>query len=308
MYYDRVPKNCNRKGLLDKINSEETFKTAYNYIRNCLQVIADLCKEEWEKGSNGFLTINNTMVGVIRVLGDISSIIYKNKSYDINNIDIATMYNDAADLLLSFCETINNLPAEKRNEIKTAKGGQAKETAWRVLQVALNSANKDFTNDDLEKYIEENCTNYNEEALEEILGTKETIVSRVKVKVLDMIDWENMAFPEDLYIKLNQRVTAQNIKNNRAGVQKEVTLWDVIEFEDICKILAHKSNWTAVFKSIFTVNGESYTKTEAISKLKNEQVIEIKINNGKQITKTEYKQVHEMFAVLNGVSNQWNQF
>ena len=117
------------RGLFDQIDSEKTFNVVYPYIRNCLQVIADMCEEEWEKGSAGFLTINNTIVGVIRVIADITNITLKENHFDINNLDAQALFTQSADLLTHFSEVLNSLSLERRNEIKTAKGGSAKDIA-----------------------------------------------------------------------------------------------------------------------------------------------------------------------------------
>ena len=291
------------RGLLDKEDSEMTYKVVYAYLRNCLQVIADMCDDEWNKGSQGYLTINNTMVGVIRVIGDISYITYLNNAqfddYNINNINIDSLYQDSQELLVDFADTIKNLPVEKRNDIKTAKGGAAKEIAWRTLQVALHDTNSTFTNKDLEKYIEENCTNYNDEGLNEILFIKEDIISTFKDKITSYIDWENLYFPEDLAIKLNQKVTAIKIKNNRAGIEQDVNIWNIAEFDDLCKIMNYKSNWSMMFKDYFNYTLEkSYTRVDIVNIIKTISNSESKINSGKQITKSEYEFVHDFYVYI----------
>ena len=289
------------RGLLDQIESETTYNIVYKYLRDSLQVIADICEEEWNKGSQGYLTINNTMVGVIRVIGDISDIVFKIKNYDINDFNIEDLFNDTTDLLSSLAETIDGLTLEKRSEIKTAKGGSAKEISWRILQVALHLNNPTFTNDDLEKYIEENCTNYNEEGLNDILIVKERLIEILKVNITNKLDWENLYFPEDLFIKLNQKLTAQKIKNSRNGVDVNIDVWDMIEFDDIPKILNYKSNWSMIFKNVFSNIEFNYSRIEIINNIKSVQNAESKINNGKQITKSEYESVNAFSLYIRGL-------
>lgn len=288
------------RGLLDKIDSEQTFSLVYDYLRNCLQVIADICKDEWEKGSQGYLTINNTMVGVIRVIGDISTIIFKAKQYNINDDFSHDMYQDSSELLLNFAETINNLSVEKRNEIKTAKGGAAKEISWRILQVALHNEDASFTNDDIEKYIEENCVNYNDEGISDIISIKESLIRIIRQKMLNLIDWENVYFPEELSIKLNQKITAQRIKNQRSGIEQDISIWDVFEFDDVCKMFNYKSNWSNLFKESFATSTVSYTRIEIVNMIKSIQLSESKINNGKQITKSEFSMIHDFYQKIKG--------
>lgn len=290
------------KGLLDLIESEKTYGRIYKYLRDCLQVIADICKDEWEKGSSGYLTINNTIVGLIRVIGDITNIVYKDMHINLDDLNADDLYQNSTELLLDFADTINELSLEKRNEIKSAKGGAAKEISYRILQVALHMHQPKFTNPDLEKYIEENCTNYNEEALIEILHIKETILNETKEKLLNMLDWENLYFPEELSIKLNQKVTAQNIKNNRSGNNVITDIWNVIDFDDLCKIFNYKSNWSTLFKNLFINKGMNQTRLEIVSAIKSVQSSEAKINNGKQITKTEYEMIHKFYSNIKGVN------
>ena len=288
------------KGLLDKVDSDETSKIVYSYIRNCIQVIADVCKDEWEKGSKGYLTINNTMVGIIRVIGDITKLIAKKINYDINSYDIEELYQACGDMIYEFADVLNSLSLEKRNNIKSAKGGAAKDYSWRTLQVALHETNSDFTSNDLLKYIEENCVNYNEEALNELLELREQIIYLVKEKMVEKFDWENIYFPEDLSIKLNQKIAAQNIKNKRAGIENDISIWDVLELDDICKIFGYKSNWSTLFKESFVEDGVAKSKLDVISSIKSIMSSENKINNGKQITKTEFEQIDSFYSLLVG--------
>lgn len=288
------------RGLLDLVDSEKTFDKVYNYLRNCLQVIADLCKDEWEKGSAGYLTINNTMVGIIRTIGDISLMTYQKNNLNIDNLDIDDLYSKSSELLIALAETINELPLEKRSSIKGAKGGAAKEISWRIIQVALNANNPSFINDDLSKYIEENCTNYNDEGLTELLGIKDYLLGLVKNKITNMIDWENVCIPEELSIKLNQKVVSQNIRNVRAGIEADSTIWDVTELDDICKIFNYKSNWSSLFKVEFTKTDFTYNRIELNGAIKSLQLLEAKINNGKQITKTEYEEINRFYNFVKG--------
>ena len=288
------------KGILDKIDSERTFNEVYNYLRDCLQVIADLCEDEWNKGSEGYLTINNTMVGVIRVIGDISHQVFIKNSFDVVNLDTDELYRNSGDLLVELSETINNLSVENRNTIKTAKGGAAKEISWRTLQVALNAFDPLFINQDLANYIDENCTNYNHDGLNEILHIRDFILNLIKNKITNMIDWENIYVPEELSIKLNQKVISQKIRNNRAGIDLSLSIWDVTEFEDMSKFLNYKSNWSTLFKNEFTNEKKSYNRVELISIIKSVQSLETKINNGKQITKSEYEVVNDFYKFFKG--------
>ncbi len=304
-FFNKYAKNneIQHRGLLDKIDCESTVNIVYPYLRNCLQVIADMCDDEWNKGSQGYLTINNTMVGVIRVISDISIITYNNNlqfdDYDINNINIDALYQDSADLLINLAEAIKSLSMEKRNEIKSEKGEAAKEKAWRILQVALHEQDSTFTNSDLEEYIDQCCTNYNDEGLGEILYIKEDIVNTFKEIITNHIDWENMYFPEDLAIKLNQKVTAQKIKNSRAGIEKDIDIWSIAEFDDMCRIINHKSNWSTMLKDYFNYSTNvSYTRLQIVNIIKSIQSAESKINSGKQITKSEYEFIHSFYVYI----------
>lgn len=275
------------RGLLDYVESEKTYKVLFSYLRDCLQVVCDLCRDEWEKGSSGFLTINNTMVGVIRIIGDITNITYKKNNMDVNKLDYMELYQKSDTLLINLANMINSLSSEKRNDIKTAKGGAAKDFAWRTLQVALYNVDSNFINDDLAKYIEENCNDYNVDGINEILYIKENIFSALKEKMSNLIDWENMYLPEDLSIQINQRIAAQKVKNSRSGIDENVVLWDVIDFQDVCKICNYKSNWSLFMRDILTTNS-SKTRLEIVSTLKSIDSLEKRINNGKHITKSEY--------------------
>ena len=288
------------RGLFDNTNSEDTYQRVYEYLRKCLVIIHEMCKEEWENGSLGFVAINNTMVGIIRVIGDITNYTFKKYDMDINNFDDEELYNKSLDLLADFADTINTWSLEKGNDIKSAKGAAAKDTSWRTLQVALHNYNLAFINADIEKYIEENCMDYNTDGLNELLCIKEHIINSIKNYVCDKYDWENIYLPEDLQISLSQRVSAQQIKNNRNGVDASVNIWDVIDYDDICKFLNFKTNWTLIGKDIFSSNDLKATRPQTISLIKSIQSSDKKINNGKQITKTEYQTINSLYTRFQG--------
>ena len=108
-----------------------------------------------------------------------------------------------------------------------------------------------------------------------------------------------MYFPEELSVQLNQRIAAQNVRNNRAGNDEKVELWDVLEILDICKICNYKSNWSTFMKDILT-NDEQKTRAEIVAVLKSIDALEKRINNGKHITKTEYLTINSFYNDLKG--------
>jgi hypothetical protein len=65
----------------------------------------------------------------------------------------------------------------------------------------------------------------------------------------------------------------------------------------------YKANWSTLLKDIFAVEGVSRTRSEIIAILKSIQTSEQRINNGKQITKTEFVMIDKFHRELKGDEN-----
>ena len=147
-------------GPFSKENNDKTFDLLYAFLKKGFQYVKDNCRTEWDKGQEGFLTINNCTYALIRVFGDIADIVLSKNGGTVKVSDADSFYDECKPLLDSLSRTLNTLDAESINAIKNSKGGGAKKVSWRSLQVALHNADPSFTNEELEQYIKEKGLTY----------------------------------------------------------------------------------------------------------------------------------------------------
>ena len=298
-FFNKYKKNTvSEQGVLDRTDSKETADVVYPFIKKCLDTIEQYCHEEWEKGSAGYLTINNMMVAVIRVIGDIVDLIIKKDGLPSVIYDTDDLWHRCEDWIVSLADTINNLPLEKRDEIKTAKGGNAKEVAWRTLQVEFSHKNPEFTNEDLEKYITEYCVDYNPEASEYVSKIKNTIIERIKDTFVQVPNWQVELIPEELALRVNKDIAGAKVKNQRNGVERDIDFWEMISLDDVCKIACYRTNWTTYLKDILVNPNEQKNRMETLDWLKSISSSESRIGNGKQITRSEFETIDNIYKWL----------
>lgn len=224
--YKKKKNEVQTVGTFDKMENDQTFDSLFPFLTRSLQTIKDYCSEEWEKGQDGFLTINNCMYAILRIFDDIANIelakLGKNKVDDPS-----AFYLDCEPLLIDFCDTINHLDDETISVIKTSKGGSAKKDSWRKLQVAFHNMYSDFTNDDLEKYIRENCVNNDDES-NDLLG-KILIAFKEKLweSFPDKERWIWNYAPESVRDGLISKTAVENSKRDNQGILEKAEYWSV---------------------------------------------------------------------------------
>lgn len=278
-------------GILDRTDGKKTVETVYSFIVKCLNLIQTFCEEEWSKGSNGFITINNTIVAIIRIINDIVNLSINKNGLPQIIYNLDELYNYCEPFLYSLCDVLEKLPPEKRNEIKTKKGGSAKDESYILLQLALHDYDSTFITEELENYISENCSEYNDESQNYIESIKKTYIQFIRNKFIDNNNWKTDYLPEDLDKKINNEISNQQLKNRRNGTNIVINEWDIIGFEDIVKIITYKNNWNSLLKTIFVDGYEKKDRTDVINTLKTLSNLEKKISNGTKISKSEYDNI-----------------
>ena len=116
---------------------------------------------------------------MIKILDDITNLYLEKFNLQVVN-DYKDVFVKMQAMFDALFQVLNELPLEKRNDIKNAKGGAAKSYSWRVLQIALNSKEPSFTNEELRTYIKENCTDYENIIKQPVHDIKSSFVSLVK--------------------------------------------------------------------------------------------------------------------------------
>jgi len=284
-------------GTFDKQDNDKTEKVLYPFLIKCLNNIAQTCQDEWEKGSKGFLTINNCMFAIIRIIDDIVNMQLAADGLDC--IPDVSYFHECESLISALADTINNLDAEAIQKIKTSKGGAAEKISWRTLQVALHNRFPEYTNDDIEKYIVEYETDYNPEAKAKIEKLEFELVNRVRTKVESNPNWLNEYIPESTRntIISKKAIQENNIKA-RGGDPSSISEWDFISFAEIISIVSHASNWSTMFQEVMTPQGINDNKVKTLSWIKSIGDYKARVEATKKLTKSEFDTIEKYYSAF----------
>ena len=278
-------------GIFDKQDNDQTLDILYPFLSKCLSFIQSLCSKGWDAGSNGYITINNTIYALIRIIDDCSQIVC---TKDNTLKDADTIYENIEDFLFNLSETLLSLSDESKLRIRQAKGAGGPVETYRIIQVALNQRFPDFINEDLSKHIEENCKNNNPAAGD--------LLTRLEVKLRDIIKEEYQPNEEEWireYVptKLSEQwVSYMAIAKHRG---EDVCVWDLITFEAIKELAKHKSNWSTFYRSFLEIDGKS--KLDTLSWLESMSQCKKMVENNRQIPTSQYKDIEEIankFGIL----------
>lgn len=298
-FFNTYKKNnvIDKMGIFEKYGEQSNTKTAelvYPFLVKCLSLVQEYCSEEWSKGSNGFLTINNFMYALLCVINDIVNIVVEKEHIDVLT-DWHVLYNKCEDLLLQLIDTISSLDQETIVKIRTEKGGAAKNKSWRTLQVALHSKCSDFINDDLAKWIEENCSDNNPEANEKISLLEQELVRLTKSEIGSENNWLMKYVPEVQRSSLISKVANENANREYSGNSERVDAWYFVDLEVLYYMIAHQNNWSAHFQNVLVKPNYKQTKTEILTTIKTLTNYKNKISRRDKITKSQLEEIEEAF-------------
>lgn len=290
-----------KTGTFEKYGPQDNQKTMdlfYPFLLKCLKLIQDYCSEEWNKGSNGFLTINNCMYAIICIINDIVNIVLQKEKIDVIT-DWHSLYNKSEKLLLSLIDTILSLDKDSVEKIKKEKGGAAKNKAWRTLQVALNSTTSEFINHDLQTWIDENCTDNNPEAEEYIGLIEKFLVNIVKQSIASKQNWLMLYVPEPQRTSIISKRATEEETRKYKGNATPVDIWDYIDLDVVYHIIAYQNNWSALFQVQLIELGTRQTKTDFLSNIKSLLAYKNRISRREKITKSQLKEIIGVYNCFN---------
>ena len=280
-------------GIFDTQNNDKALEVLYPFLQMNLSYIQERCSKAWDAGSDGYITINNTIYALIRIIDDCTQIICKNN----------TMLKDAdsicnclqTDLLPYLSDVIVNLRDEDKSTIRYAKGGGGLMVAYRTLQVELNRIHPDFINDELKKYIEENCVNNNPVAGDLLTRLEEKLKNIIKNEYEDNEDsWLKNFVPDNLRRQwLHSRAEAQ-------FEGKNYIIWDFITFDTIKTLAQYKSNWSMFYKKYLEIEGKS--KQDTLKWLEEMYHYKNSVENNRKIQTSQFREIEEIANKFNILS------
>lgn len=292
--YKKNKNDILKYGTFDKMNNDETKSLLYLFLVKCFKLIKDYCNDEWEKGEEGFLTINNTTYAIIRIFNDIVNIILdkQNKSI-VDNCD--GMLKKCEDLLLNLADTINSLNPEIIYKIKNARGEAAKKDTYNLIRVEFHNQCSEFSYKELEEYIKENCVNNNPYASQYIRSIKDKIVNLFKTHIGNDLNWKFKYLPEKLKNELTSKCTIENEKRKYNGNPNLVDEWDYISFKEIAIIANYGSNWKKFCQEILNRPSLKTNKINTLSWLNELDSAKNRIDNGQSIVTSQFNNIELIY-------------
>ena len=297
--YKKDTSNLVKKGILDKEYTQQTADYFLHFLYKCLRVIKDYCATEWNRGGDGYLTINNMIYAILRVIGDIVFIVASKEEDGIVSLSAETLFKRCEPWVQKLADTLESLPNETAVAIKGHRGGTAKGKAKLDLQLAFHAKYPEYTNDELEKTISERDPANTDNASRELKILIQYLVKRIKeVKGSDDA-WLYKCCSEKTIDSIRSRAAAEETTRKINGDTTPVDYWSFISYEEIHQIVQFGSNWTDWMQDILTHGGDiKKTKTMTLGWLKSLSSYESKIKDSKSVLGTQYKEVHEIFVAF----------
>lgn len=278
-------------GIFDKQNNDQNLDILYPFLCKSLTYIQSYCSKSWNAGSNGYITINNTISALIRIIDDCVQIVC---TKDSSLKDADSIYKAIEELLLYLADTVANISDENKNKIRLAKGSGGPVVAYRILQVALNQRCPEFITEDLATYIEENCKNNNPAAGDLLTRLEAKLKSIIKEQYGDNEKaWLNELVPPKL---AEQWVSDIAIAKHRG---ETIAVWDLITFDVIKELAKYKSNWSTFYRTFLEIDGKS--KIDTLAWLETMSQCKKYVENNRQILTSQYKEIEEIaskFGIL----------
>lgn len=295
-----------KDGTFDLGDNENTSDKFYPFIENMLSYVKHNLKEEWEKGemSDGILTINRGIQGVIRIINDIVNHLIEKKEIHPKVDKLEIIFEKIKYYLDPFIEFINNITSEKRKELKSTFGGGADTKYWRTFQKAISDEREDFKPDGLIEYWLNQAKNFNNESLELIRNISEEIKIVIEKQLENKYGdkWLIRGVPKGVYIRAKKEADEQNYEYQSNGGDGEITsVWDCVNLEECSEIVKYGKNWSEMFESIIglpdIIKGDKNTKTDWMVKIYN---IDKKLaKTSYSVTKDEYEFVKKIYSWRN---------
>lgn len=285
-----------KNGTFDMRNNDETAKKFLPFLYKCFKTIKDYCSDEWEKGNEGFLTINNTTFALIKIFNDIVNIQLKNTNSQIVD-DADAFFLNCENMLLELADTISSSDLEIKKDIKDAKGEGAKKLSWNKLRVAFHKKYPAFIYPELEEYIQENCSNNNPDAKDYLSKILLEIKKRLKEKMGDN-NWMYDYLPEKLREDLISRAAIENDKRKHNGNSVMAEEWDFISFNEIRQIANHEKNWSDFCREVLFLKTSTPNKTDTLVWLSDLEKYKNAIDRDQAILTSEFKKIVSIYNEL----------
>jgi len=284
-------------GTFDKGENEQTLKSLYRYLELCFSYIKENLPEEWDKGAadEGILTINNSVLAIIRILNDIVNLLIEKNVVQPFVETPEKFYEESKYYLDPLIHYINTISDEDRVDIKQVRGSGAMPKVWRMYQIAINKMRDDFCPEGLGKWIDDNTQKYNDESFRMLREIEQFLNKdfRDRLKAFYGAEWLMAGVPKKVYDTATSMAADKDYEEKLARGTTDP--WDCLFIINYRDIAISGSNWSEVFEKYYTKPGE-----EKISGGKNAKTVwMVKLNDiRKSIVHSSYSVTKEQYDFL----------
>lgn len=297
--YKKDTSSLVKKGILDKEQTQQTADYFLSFLYRCLKVIKDYCATEWNRGGDGYLTINNMIYAILRVIGDIVFIVASQEEDGIVSLSSEALFKKCEPWMQKLADTLESLPNEIAKTIKEYRGGTAKSKSRVDLQLAFHAKYPEFTNAEIEKTIQERDPSNTENSARELKILTNYLVNKIKEVKGVQNAWLYKCCSATTINNIRNRANAEETKRLMNGDTTPVDFWSFISYDEIHQIVSYGSNWSDWMQDILTAGGEiKKSKAMTLAWLKALSGYEGKIKDSKPVLGAHYKEIHEIFVAF----------
>lgn len=245
-------------GTFHKGSNQPTFDAIVPVLEGCFSHLREFLPDQWDIGSgeDGFVFINAGVESIIRVLSDIVDNLVASSKIKPTTDKPETIVAAILPYLDPLITYLDELPVDKRTDLRRGYGTGGRVRYWRTLQRAVSQSRSDFEPGGLEKYWKDEAKAFNTESFEMIreLETfmKRDFRERLEDKYGDR--WLKDGVPAKVHRDAGSRALEKNRSKDEAD---EVEAWDclfIINYRDIATY--DHAVWQELFEKRYTKPGD----------------------------------------------------
>jgi DNA sulfur modification protein DndB len=264
-------------GTFYRGDNDTTYDKLFPFIQECLSLISEPLKEEWNKGDllDGYLAINPGIESLIRLFSDVVDHLEKGSKINPKTDSIPKIIEEIryyADPLVDF---LTNLTDDQKRGLRKSYGTAGRAKYWRTLQQAVNIKREEFQPDGLDNYWKDEDKRFNEESFKMIRDIETHFKEDFKNKLRGKYgtDWFRDGLPKKVYDHAIQLSATKNYEEKTNKYEP----WDCLHLIDYREIAIYGSNWSELFEKLYVPpsqkGGNKKDKTawiEKLNKIRNE--------------------------------------
>jgi len=246
-------------GSSDK-NLEKSLKRALTFLTMYFSIFKDAMPEQWELGDakGGYICTNNAIVALLKILKSTFDVLEKRDHIDLisqSEEDLLSEVNRYVEHLVNW---LSSLDDEKFKSLRSKQGVKGQTAVAREMQQVIYNKDNNFQPKGLVEWMEsfdKEGSIQAKELIDEIqLSMLELTLNKLKEKHKD--EWWYEGIPSGVRKKCVER------REDEKGKLDEYQYLDLIDYKTIA---SSSSNWSSIFQSYFTLQGQTGDKNSKLS-------------------------------------------